>query len=44
MFEIKSKMIGMKRDPLGEIVFLGRSIRWKRFGIEVEGDSKHVQA
>ena len=37
-------MLGMKSNPFGELTFLGRSIRWKRHGIEVEGDTKHVDA
>ena len=43
-FKIKRQMLGMKNNPFGELTFLGRSIRWKRHGIEVEGDTKHVEA
>ena len=43
-FEIKHRMLGMRSNPVGELTFLGRSIRWKCHGIEIEVDTKHLKA
>ena len=41
IWEVKSKILGGTDNPVGEAVFLGRTIRMTDRGIEVEGDQKH---
>ena len=42
-FELKSEILGNGHDDVQDATFLGRSIKWRKHGIEIEGDSKHVQ-
>lgn len=43
-FEITSKIIGRTADPFGSTVFLGRTIRWTKNGLEIEGEVKYFKA
>ena len=42
-FELKSQILGPDVDEFKEVKFLGRSLRWKDHGIELEGDVKHAK-
>lgn len=43
-FEIKANIIGGRESPFGNVVFLGRTIRWTTNGLEVEGDTNYLNA
>ena len=42
-FELKTETLGPDPEEKAEISFLGRKLRWKSQGIELEGDCKHVK-
>ena len=42
-FELKYEVLGNGVGDVPEAKFLGRTIRWKSHGIEIEGDNKHVK-
>ena len=42
-FEIKTSTIGPENHEDKELTFLGRTVRWKEDGIELEGDPKHAR-
>ena len=41
-FELKSEILGDFHGDVQKASFLGRVIKWEKHGIEIEGDSKHV--
>ena len=43
-YEMKATIVGPEEGDLKEGEFLGRTIRYKDWGIEVEGNAKHVRA
>ena len=42
-FELTTETLGGEKGESKEVSFLGRRIRWKENGIEIEGDPKHAE-
>ena len=43
VYKLKGKVLGLDEDDNKEGVFLGRRFHWCDWGIEMEGNSKHIQ-
>ena len=43
VYELTTTIIGGGEADLKEGTYLGRTIRWQEWGLELEGNEKHVQ-